>query len=223
MPMLRINKRQLQFFLRAGRARVIYADGMPRSGSTVIFNALRLLLLSDVNCDLQSGWVRDARNLPRANTYLIKTHGMHIIDTWRASRTVYSYRDPRVALVSLWRKFGIEPTIHMFRVWMNEFAFAERHADLILRYETVMQDIPGAVQALAKLVGREEADCDAIAAEIAGSTGEGRGVDKVTLLHGNHATGTTDDEWRMVLPDTLIAQIAEEFGPWFARYGYPLR
>lgn len=221
MLMLRINKRQLQFFLRAGRARVIYADSMPRSGSTAIFNALRLLLLSDPKCDLQSGWVRDARNMPRANTYLIKTHGMNLIDAWRASKTVYSYRDPRVALVSLSRKFGSEPSMDLIRMWMNDFAFAERHADLILRYETMVEDMPGMVRALAELVGREEADSDAIAAEISGSTGEGQGMDKVTLLHGDHATGTTDDEWRTFLPARLNAQIAEEFGAWFERYGYP--
>lgn len=221
LGVLKVNKRQLQFFLRARGARVIYADSMPRSGSTAIFNALRLLLLTDPDCDLQSGWVRDARNMPPANTYLIKTHGMNLIDSWRASKTVYSYRDPRVALVSLSRKFGSTPSMRLVRMWMADFAFAEKHADLLLRYDMAMRDLRGTVCTLADLVG-VEADCQQIADRLSPSPGGGDGPDKLTLLHGEHATGTTEDEWRTALPSDLNAQIVDEFGPWLERYGYPL-
>lgn len=218
--MLRINKRQLQFFIRARFAKVIYADSMPRSGSTLIFNALRLLLESDPECDLQSAWVRQARSLPRANTYLIKIHGMNVIDAWRASKIVYSYRDPRVALVSMCRKFGGEPTIGSVRIWMRDFAFAQERADILIRYETMMKDVAATVEDLANLLGIE-ADAEKMADDLAKTLKSGSAPDQKTLLHGDHATGTKDDDWRDYLPEELKAQISAEFGPWLEKHGYP--
>lgn len=219
--MLRINKRQLQFYIKAGRAKIIFADSMPRSGSTLIFNALRLLLKSNPDCDLQSAWVRDARSLPRANCYLIKTHGMNVIDAWRASRIVYSYRDPRVALVSLQRKFEAEPSIEYVRAWMRDFEFAEQRSDIMVRYETMREDLPATVARLAEVLG-VKTDLDDILKQLNSSQGASNGIDKATLLHGSHATGTTDDEWRSVLSPELNAQIVQEFGPWLERQGYAL-
>ncbi len=221
--MLRINKKQLQFFFKAGRAKIVFVDGMPRSGSTLVFNAMRLVLQADPACDLQSSWVRNARHLPRANTYLIKTHGMNLIDAWRASKIVYSYRDPRVALVSHSRKFGTTPSIEMVHQWMRDFNFAEQHAGLMFGYEDMVKDVPAVVHALADYAG-----CEVDSAEIADNVNllVRQGDDQseaVTLLHGSHRTGTKDDEWRLFLPQALQTQITNEYSPWLERHGYPLR
>lgn len=195
---------------------------MPRSGSTLIFNALRLLLSANPDCDLQSGWVRSARSMPRANCYLIKTHGMNAIDAWRASNIVYSYRDPRVALVSLCRKFGAEPSIDHIRGWMHSFEFAERRSDVLVRYETMRDDLPATVERLAKLLD-VNTDLDKVVDDLIGTRGTSSAVDSVTLLHGEHKSGTQDHEWRTVLPSELNAQVADEFGPWLERHGYALQ
>lgn len=192
---------------------------MPRSGSTLVFNALRLLLESDPDCDLQSAWVRDARNLPRAETYLIKTHGMNVIDAWRASRIVYSYRDPRVALVSMCRKFNTEPSIGFVRNWVRDFEFAKERADLMVRYETMIKDVPATVSMLAEVIS-VKTDVERIAADLANIQGTIGVTDKKTLMHGDHATSTMDNDWRTYFCEDLKAQIADEFGPWLEQHGY---
>lgn len=230
MGILRINRKQLQFFFNARFASVIYADSMPRSGSTAVFNALRLILAENAGGDLQSSWVRDARHLPRASVYLIKIHGMNTIDAWRASKIIYSYRDPRVALVSLMRKFDIEPQIEVVRNWLRDFAFAEQHADLLLRYETMRDDMPAAIRAMGAAIG-QDVDGEYLAKQVDILSNKARTPrtttpsvrDNVTLLYNDHVTNTKDDDWRTVLPANLNTQIVDEFGPWLKRHGYPLR
>ena len=192
---------------------------MPRSGSTLIFNALRLLLESDPDCKLQSAWVREARDLPRANTYLIKTHGMNVIDAWRASKIIYSYRDPRVALVSLCRKFDVQPTAEFIRNWLRDFAFAEERADLLIRYELMITDLSAIVSALADVVGIKT-DTEQLVTKLTEVMGPGITADKKTLLHDNHVTGTRDDDWRAFFSEDMKEEIAREFGPWLERHGY---
>lgn len=217
--LLRLNRRQLQFYAKAGRAKIIFSDGMPRSGSTLVFNIARLILQSDPDRKLSTGWVRDARRLPPADIYLIKTHGLNPVDAWRASRIIYSYRDPRDALVSHARKFGTVPTIDTCRQWIRDFDFAKKHAHLMLRYETAMSDLPRTIDRIAGLL-KMPVDTREIAEGLPGDPAKRRGQDKETLFFEGHRTGTEAGDWREVLAPALQSQISEEFGPWLELHGY---
>lgn len=221
---LRVNKKQLQFLAGAGLAKIVYSDGMPQSGSTLLFNIARLVLQSNHGCKVSAGWVGDALDLPPADIYLIKTHGIKPLDAWRAHRFFHSFRDPRDALVSGLRKIGTQPTIEPVRAWMKWYAFAEKRADLMCRYETMIEDIPGTIRAVAGALG-QMVDVDDIAKSIPMVAPDRSGTvkrDKVTLMHRNHRTGTVAGEWRDIFPPALQRQISSEIGPWLERNGYPL-
>jgi hypothetical protein len=219
---LRINKRQVQFFAKAGFGRIIYADGMPRSGSTLLFNIIRLVLLSNPDCRLSSGWVRDARNLPAANTYLIKTHSLNALDTLRSNKTFYSYRDLRDALVSLLRKGGETPSMKTAHQWVEWFEAARKNAHLMVRYEDMTADVPAVVRLVAAEFGYE-VDVDDIVSRLptgAPDRSSRAPYSPTTLLHQAHKTGTASGEWRTLFEPAFRRQINSELGWWFEQNGY---
>lgn len=216
---LRINKRNVQFHAKAALSKIVYCDGMPRSGSTLLFNIMRHVLLSDPDCRLSSGWVRQARHLPRAPIYLVKTHGLYPIDAWRAWRIAYSYRDPRDALVSAQRKFGDVPSISTLRKWVQDFAFAKKNANLMIRYETLIEDVPGTVTRIADLLERP-VDVQKIIDDLPSDGQATDFPDQITLYHANHRTRTAKGEWRTILSPELQSQIKAEFGSWLEENGY---
>jgi len=222
---LRINKKQLQLFAKVGTGRLIYADGMPHSGSTLLFNIIRIVLSSDPLCRLSSGWVGDALALPRGNTYLLKTHGIKPLDAWRAYRLFHSFRDPRDALVSGTRKHGRPHSIERVRLWMRWYAAAEPRADLMVRYEDMVADTAATVRKVAEVLRAEDVDVTSILESLPTGAPDELGETQphsVTLMHRNHRTGTVAGDWRTVLAPELQEQIAAEFGPWLERNGYSI-
>jgi len=212
----------LQFYRRLGLARLIIADGMQRSGSTLLFNMVRLILLSDERSKLTSGWIKDFATLPPGNVFLLKCHG---VDAWkirRAALLFYTYRDIRDALVSKFRKFNQAPSIEMVRKWVVQFDTARKHADLMIRYEDMVGDVHGTVEKVAKSL-RISVPTETITRELPSSFEDDNSGDrysKTTLLHKDHITGTHSGEWRQVLDKDLQRQIDAEFGWWFSENGY---
>ncbi len=208
---MRINKRQVRFYAKARPSKIIFSDGMPRSGSTLLFNIIHQVLLSDPDCRLSSGWVSWGRHLPKAPIYLLKSHGLYPIDAWRAWRIAYSYRDPRDALVSAQRKFGQVPSILTVRKWVRDFAFAKKNADLMVQYEGLIEDIPGTVSLIADLLERP-VDVQKVIDTLPSDGKVPDAPDEITLLYANHRTGTAKGEWRTILSPELQLQIKTEFG-----------
>ena len=86
---------------------------MPRSGSTWLYNAARLLLrrAPQGGADLSGGWIGDWRRLPKRRRLLLKVHEFDPFLAKKARLVLYSYRDLRDALASCRRKFDIEPSL----------------------------------------------------------------------------------------------------------------
>ncbi|MFW5721455.1 MAG: hypothetical protein ACOCWW_03655 [Bacteroidota bacterium] len=203
---------------------IVISAGMPRSGSTLLFNCLRLLFLEKYGSKLSSGWIEETESFPNATIYLIKTHHLNKIDLLRAKHTFYTYRDLRDAMVSKYRMFGTVPSIENVRYTVNQYNLAKSKADLIFKYEDFVNDKNKMIDQLSEILGIS-VDSSTILKSLP-NPGRQNKInslhDKETLLHEKHVTGTQKGEWKSILPKTLIDDINQEFGWWFKENGYDL-
>src|SRR5688572_641643 len=111
---------------------VIISAGMPRSGSTLMFNMLREILMANGRDDLTAGFENDVKISDRG-VFLVKTHNIskHIE---MANQVFYSYRDIRVAAVSCLRMFRDEITMDLLRGWIAEYQYARQHDAMLFAY-----------------------------------------------------------------------------------------
>ena len=103
----------IDFYRVSTTSKIILSAGMPRSGSTWLYNAARLLLISSssVGNNLSSGWIEDLGTLSKKEVMLIKIHDLPKFLSKKSQIILYSYRDLRDALASSKRKFGNEPSM----------------------------------------------------------------------------------------------------------------
>ncbi len=206
---------------------LVVSAGMPRSGSTLLFNILREILSSKWAGQVSAGWVDDISELPKNSAYLIKVHDFNSYFQAHADHSFYTYRDVRVAAVSAAKKFGRTPTVESIRENLNQYLLAKRTCDLVIKYDDLISSPVFFVRQIAKILGAS-IDVDDIIKEAfylqPPEKDEVNGAySKKTLLHEKHFTHTGDDEWRDFLSDRLQRDISGEFSWWFEECGYPAK
>ncbi len=205
---------------------LIVSAGMPRSGSTLLFNVVREILLVKWKNRLSSGWEGDVAELPKGDAFLLKTHTISMYYRLRASYIFYSYRDVRVAAVSRSRKFNTPITLAQIGSEIREYERAKSASDFLVKYENFINEPDEVIRQLANILGicieptviREK--CFSLASPEADNTK--RFYSRETLLHKDHFTYTQDDEWRKVIPADLQRKINREYSWWFNECGYVL-
>ena len=215
--------KDIALFSHLGTARVFLAAGMPRSGSTLLYNIVRLCLEQMYGEELLSGWISDIRKAPMRPVCLIKAHNVGLLNL-RAKELFYSYRDIRDALVSAQRKFGTDPSLELCRSWIKEDQMARKYASAVFRYEEFTVDQQGAIERVAEILNTS-IDISAVLEAIPGAGKDGvvsNGYDKETLLHGSHGTNTGQGDWRTEIDKKLVDDINTEFFWWFEKYQYDL-
>ena len=206
-----------------GFKRLIFSAGMPRSGSTLLFNMLKLILESEYEGKLQYGWVEEADEIPPADLYLIKTHHLSRMYIWRAYRSYYTFRDIRDVLVSRQKKFKNEPSIGIVRYYIRQFEVAKKNGVRMFQYEKMISAKRQILEELSYDL-KLPIEPESILGQLPDPTNAGSETgwhDKDTLLHEGHVTGTKNREWEDVLPIELQKQIHSEFEWWFKKNGYP--
>lgn len=225
---------------------LILSAGMPRSGSTWLYNALRLLLLErhPGPGQLACGWVGDLARLPPAPCRLVKLHEYDATLAAQAGFVVWSYRDLRDAMASQFRKFGTPPTLGLADYLIAQDARWTARANHVMRYEDMLSDPAVEVQRLAQALVRHLGATPGDAVDPAGGP---RGLDatraqaladalarlsydsdgprndaynELTLLHRGHVTDGRAGSWPQGLPAALEREIAERHAAWFAARGY---
>lgn len=202
---------------------LIVSAGMPRSGSTLLFNILREVLRVKWKGNLSCGWVGDIMELPKGNAFLIKTHNLSPIYRWRAQHIFYTYRDVRVATVSRQRMFNLPITLESIRSAIKEYEFAKKSCHSLIKYEKLIENPIPFIKNIGQILNIE-VDFE----NLIRSTFEQKKPNtnskysKDTLLHQKHFTHTKDDEWRTIIPIELQKSINKEFSWWFSECGYPL-
>lgn len=203
---------------------LVVSAGMPRSGSTLLFNLLREILTVKWQSGLSYGWRDDLLTLPRGTAYLIKTHDLSWKWRWRAAYSFYTYRDVRVAAVSALRKFDREITLGSVRDAIGGYEIAKHACNLCIKYEELIRAPERFARELARIL-RIEVDANRICSAVlslAPPTDVGT-YSKVTQLHAGHCTHTDADDWRTIIPPNLQRRISSEFAWWFSECGYPVQ
>jgi len=204
--------------------------GMYRSGSTWLYNAVRLILRHVGTPGLAAGVIGEReRLLAHANT-VIKVHAFDADLASRKSIALTSHRDLRDIAASLVRKFGTNSPLASLRENVDHHARWARVAAYDLRYEDLLTDKPGQVERLAGALRIPAAalaalDYGAIAQEVEAEQFDERRstperYDAVNLLHEGHVTDGRHGSWEGTLPAALVRAIEREFRPWLAARGY---
>lgn len=218
---------------------LILSAGMPRSGSTWMYNVLRLLLNSwpGIGSRLGAGWYQDIDRMMGNPYVLLKLHFHTGVLCDKAHAVFYSYRDIRDALASQQRRFGGEASMQ----WADEYVRSHEQwmlrADYVMKYEDMLYDKPGIVAGLARSIGERFPapswtaaatwSVEEIIAEIEGMSYESPGpknpdYNEVTLFHPRHMTDGRRGSWRETLDPGLAAAVEAKYRWWFHKCGYEL-
>lgn len=207
-------------------AALLLAAGMPRSGSTWLYNALRLLLQRN-RYEYRSGWLDDVKDAVGTRPLLLKVHDFEPSLVERSVAVAYSFRDLRDALASARRKFGRVPSLSHARRLVEQFERWTAAADFVVRYETMISRPLDTLEALGAAFGLSVGDAAAVQAELAALSYDASGdvngrYNTVNLMHEGHVTDGRHGSWLGELTPGFLRDLEREFRPWFAANGYPL-
>ncbi|HEY3913750.1 MAG TPA: hypothetical protein VGN61_04615 [Verrucomicrobiae bacterium] len=204
--------------------------GMYRSGSTWLYNAVRLILRDAKVPDLEAGWITDKEKLLNHKNSVIKTHNFEPDLANRKALVLTSHRDLRDIAGSLVRKFKSELPIKQLHETVESHAQWAPIAVYDLRYEDLLTDKPAQLRNLAQALQlpaatRAQLSYESISEAIDKEQfAEGRATsqryDPVNLLHEGHITDGRHGSWKDTLPPQVVTTIEQEFGPWLAARNY---
>ena len=215
---------------------MILSGGMFRSGSTWLYNAVRLIFSSSeaVSEKFSAGWIKDLNEIEEKDFIILKTHRFNRDVVDNSEFVLYSYRDIRDAFASSVRKFNTSPSIAEAERVLRDHEKWMAKADFVMRYETMIGDrenmVAGIITALSnKLDIFNEADLgfehaisiarqiDKLSERVTGSADQHH---KESLLYEGHITHGGSNTWRGVLDDKFILELNHSFAWWFDKYGY---
>lgn len=205
--------------------KLIVTAGMPRSGSTWLYNAVRLLLEYTGKLDIGSGWISDFNSFKDHDVVILKIHYFEPVIANNATTILYSYRDIRDALASFKRKFGNEPSIEQARKLIHNDKKWREKASFIMKYEDMIAAQEKTLEKIAGFLGITNANPIQIIQDINNMTyekGEKRNdvYNMENLLHKNHITDGRHGSWDGYVQKELITQIENELKDWLQFNGY---
>jgi len=217
--------------------KIVVSAGMPRSGSTWLYNAIRLNIemRPELAGNVSYGWIGDWAKIEKRQRVLLKVHDFdrRLVDS--AESIFYSYRDVRDAVASYQRKFGAPATIELaasfiqnHESWMKEATFIMRYEDMIQAPLSVVTGIREYVEET--LVSQGSAGSNPAADKLVlqqigeleyNSKGATNNVyNETNLLHKGHITDGSHGAWKKTIGEELGAEIRDKFAWWFEKYGY---
>jgi hypothetical protein len=219
---------------------------MHRSGSTLVWQITRQLL--DGTPGLRNPRGVSTEEYPAAasdpgDLLMAKVHFRPALDRGdfpdEGARYLYTYRDPRDVVASLYRKGrykpddperGARPSRLIVRRELRGDEFWTSKADVwVGRYEDFRDDVPGLVRALADYLGIaiDDARVSAIVREVDLAAQEERakaarehGVDDDLRVTSNHITDGREGAWRDTLTSEELVAIEAESARWLVEHGY---
>jgi len=212
-----------------GNNALIIAAGMPRSASTWLYNAARLVLCTNVEIDrnLSIGWIRDWARLRDTPYRLIKAHNFQPVFVERALFTLYSFRDLRDALASMKRGLDREPSVKLADALIKQYYQWSEKADVVVRYETMLENREQTIRALADLFGISGIAPVAIIEQLdslaeRSKEQKSRTYHNISLYHKHHITDGRHGSWVDTLDSSFVKHIEEKYRSWFEANGYSI-
>lgn len=206
---------------------LILSAGMPRSGSTWLYNAMRLMLKTMKGLDLGAGWIQDFQSFKNHDTVLMKLHSFEPGVVPKANFVAYSYRDIRDSLASMKRKFNSKPTIAMADKFIEDDKKWRERANFILKYEDMVGNQGAIINELSEIMKIENIDGVKIADEInkmnyKSSDNRNQIYNKENLLHDGHITAGHHGSWKEDLSDDFIQEVELKYSDWLRGNNYPI-
>lgn len=203
---------------------------MPRSGSTWLYNAVRLLSEA-AGGTVAAAWVEDLgpQGAGGCDDLVVKIHNADPKLAARANFIFSSRRDLRDVGASIrdmgWAKSdrGVLRQVAKAR---RAHAFWAARADLDVDYRDILKTPRALIQRIAAIlrIAADEAALARIEAALAGLSADPSRMtsqhDALTLMHATHRFDGRAGSWRDRLSEELAAAIAAEHGDWLRRYGY---
>jgi hypothetical protein len=203
--------------------KIYLSGGMIRSGSTLLYNIARIILLEKYKYKISCGWVDDFDKLKKNKIYLIKTHSIGIKELLFSNIVFYSYRDVRESLLSFKIKFGIEPTIELCDSQIKQYMFLKNRA-LFFSYEELTDDLNIQINKIAKKIKVDINSDDVIQKlpKLHKSNKISSKYEYNTLMHDEHGTMMNKNDWKNLLNNNLVDEIQEKYKWWFNETGYKI-
>jgi hypothetical protein len=219
---------------------------MHRSGSTLVWQITRQLLDGAPGLRNPRGVSTEEYPAAAANPedlLMAKVHFRPALDRGEfpdeGARYLYTYRDPRDVVASLYRKGrykpddperGARPSRLIVRRELRGDEFWTSKSDVwIGRYEDFRDDVPGLVRTLAAYltidvddarVGQIVRDVDLAAQEERAKAAREHGVDDDLRVTSNHITDGREGAWRDTLTSEELVAIEAESARWLVEHGY---
>jgi hypothetical protein len=120
---------------------LVLDGGMVRSGSTWLFNVLRILFLKKTN-KLWSGVLKNWNGELESDVTLIKIHAFQRNEKLikKSDFVFYSFRDLRDVVASIKRKNGKDCDIEYVDNLVKEFEKWKKVSDYSMKYENMIKD-----------------------------------------------------------------------------------
>ena len=202
----------------------IVCAGMKRSGSTWLYNVVRLACANE---GVTWAGFEDTFNPTRCEHRVVKTHKFAIEWVFGADKVFGSIRDLRDVAASAVRRGLVGPTPESVIRWLLKTAVDEHEAwegycDLIVRYEDMVADKAKAAAGVLDALGIK-ADVELLVKNVASLPKPGtKAANPITLLHHNHFTDGGTGTWDKTLSAEIVHAIEAVFGEWMEKRGYPL-
>jgi hypothetical protein len=219
---------------------------MHRSGSTLVWQITRQLL--DGSPGLRNPRGVSTEEYPAAaadpdDLLMAKVHFRPALDHGefpdQGARYLYTYRDPRDVVASLYRKGrykpddpkrGTRPSRLIVRRELRGDEFWTSKSDVwVGRYEDFRDDVPGLVRSLASYldisvddsrVSEIVTEVDLAAQEERVKAAREQGVDDDLRVTANHITDGREGAWRDTLTSEELVAIEAESARWLVEHGY---
>lgn len=219
---------------------------MHRSGSTLVWQITRQLLDGAPGLRNPRGVSTEEYPAAAANPddlLMAKVHFRPALDRDEfpddGARYLYTYRDPRDVVASLYRKGrykpddperGARPSRLIVRRELRGDEFWTSKSDVwIGRYEDFRDDVPGLVRTLAGYLDVSVNDArvaeivravDLAAQEERAKAAREHGVDDDLRVTSNHITDGREGAWRDTLTSEELVAIEAESARWLVEHGY---
>lgn len=204
--------------------KTIICAGIPRSGSTWLYNAVRMIH-HNAGIQYQAGWIGEYQRGGNAPVHIIKVHEPTSRFVGTQTIVLTTRRDLRSIARSLLRMgwaHTCDDTMSALARACEMHAYWNSRTSYEIAYEELLGNQALHIEAIARICGismsRKGAMdiAEAVDGLVEPSSG---GYDRETLLHPRHCSDKGDGPWGS-LAGALVSRIDRECGCWQTAWGY---